>query len=568
MSVGDRAQSTSAVPFRGGGDAGALLRALDWSASPLGEPTAWPDALKSAIALMLASAHPMMVLWGPRLVVFYNDAFRQSLGPEKHPRAMGKSLRAAFPESYPLLEPEFAGVLSGEGAVWRENRQIPIHRHGILTDAYWTYSASPIEDGDAVGGVLFICQETTGGVRREAMITAEDTSLRLALESGRIGSWTLDLTNEAFDCTVSCKINFGRNPHAAFSWAELKAAVHPEDQARMQAALARAIERGEDYDIEHRIVRPDQRETWLLVRGRVAYDAAGEPLTMAGVTMDVTGRKRAEEHLRLVVDELNHRVKNTLATVQSMTQQSLRGDDTPPHLRETLESRLLALSSAHDVLTDEQWSGADLAPIVRRACDPFDSGGRIEIAGPSVRLSPRIAIALALAFHELCTNAVKYGALSLAGGRVDVRWDFQPGSDQAELEITWRESGGPPVAKPTRRGFGSRMIERSLSAELGGKVTLDYAPEGLVCRLAVSLSGSVLKAKGARLTVARDGDSWTVADDGEVLEWFETQADAIGYLTEQLNALRLKGRSGTVIFNTVGPNDPPRRRARGARFRR
>jgi two-component sensor histidine kinase len=257
-------------------------------------------------------------------------------------------------------------------------------------------------------------------------------------------------------------------------------------------------------------------------------------------------------------------VKNTLATVQSVVNQTLRRPDAPAGVREALESRLLALSSAPDVLTDEHWSGADLLSIAKRACAPFGGDLRFKLMGPSVRLSPRIAIALALAFHELATNATKYGALSRPEGRVSVTWDFT-GGDEPELAIQWRETGGPPVTPPSRRGFGSRMIERSLAAEMGGRVVMAYPPEGLACDFAVRMSDAVLRAKGTRLQVARDGDSWTVADGDEVLQWFETQADAIAYLTEQLNALRVKGQSGTVIFNTSGPNDPPRRRPRPPR---
>ncbi|WP_091738235.1 sensor histidine kinase [Phenylobacterium immobile] len=545
----------------------ALFLRHDWSTCPEGAPAIWSQGLRQAVATMLSAAHPMAVFWGPQMVFFYNDALRQSLGPEKHPRALGQPLRIAFPESHPILEPEFARVLAGQGAAWRENRRIPMHRHGVLTDAYWTYSANPIEDGEAVAGVLFIGQEITGAVRREAVLTAEDTALRLALESGRLGHWRLDLVNGGFECSASCKVNFGRNPHAGFTFDDLQAAIHAEDQDRAKSAMARAIERGEDYDVEVRVPRSDGRESWLLMRGRVAYGGDGGALSISGVSMDVTGRRRAEEHLRLMIDELNHRVKNTLATVQSISRQTIRGGAVPEAVRDNLDSRLLALSAAHDVLTSEQWSGADLTPIAARACEPFGGPPAINLSGPSVRLSPRIAIALALALHELCTNAAKYGALSRPTGRVRIEWRFKDSSEQPELEITWRESGGPPVTPPSRQGFGSRLIQRSLAAEMGGQAYIDYAPEGVVCRLGVRLSHSVLKAKGTRFRVSRDGESWTVADGEEVLAWFETQADAIAYLTDQLNALRVKGHSGTVVFDTAGASDPPPRTRRGSRPR-
>jgi len=159
VAVSDRVQSVRPSLFRGGGDVGAVLRATDWSGSALGEPTRWPDALANALAVMLASAHPMMVLWGPRLACFYNDALRASLGPEKHPRALGQPLATAFPESRELLEAELAGVLAGEGAIWRENRLIPIHRHGILPGVLsfldqlvWTERRAKKEKG--VAGIM------------------------------------------------------------------------------------------------------------------------------------------------------------------------------------------------------------------------------------------------------------------------------------------------------------------------------------------------------------------------------------------------------------------------------
>lgn len=563
----DKAQTSGARPFQQGGGVADLLRALDWSRSIVGEPTHWPSALRQALDLVLDAAHPMALFWGPRFVCFYNDAFRQCLGPEKHPSALGQPLRTAFAESQAILEPLFAGVLAGEGAVWRENEAIPIHRHGLLSDAFWTFSANPVRSDGGIGGVLFACQETTGAVRTARLLTAEDTALRTALDAGRIGHWTLDLTSGELDASMSCKINYGRSPHASFTFAELKAAIHPEDRARAVSALERAIERSEDYDLEYRVPRPGGRETWLLVRGRVAYDASGQPARVSGITMDVTRRRRAEEHLRLMVDELNHRVKNTLATVQSISRQTLRRADVATPARDGLDSRLLALSRAHDVLTNEQWSGADLAPIVRQACAPFGGPARFDISGPAVRLSPRIAIALALAFHELATNATKYGALSTAEGDVVIEWGFIEKDDQALLEISWREQGGPPVSPPRRRGFGSRLIQRSLAAELGGEVRIDYAPSGVVCVLRVQLSSSVLRARGSRFIVGRDGDSWTVADGHDVLDWFETQADAIAFLTGQLNALRVKGRSGTVVFQTDGPSDPPARRRRNPALR-
>jgi two-component sensor histidine kinase len=192
---------------------------------------------------------------------------------------------------------------------------------------------------------------------------------------------------------------------------------------------------------------------------------------------------RAAEHQKLLIDELNHRVKNTLATVQSIATQTLRTADSTQDAKDALERRLLALSRAHDVLTRESWEGADLMDVVERALEPYQVHGesRLHVTGPHVRLTPRMSLALAMALHELATNAVKYGALSNKSGVVEVSWKVQYGAAPPRLVLRWKEAGGPPVAAPRRRGFGSRLIERSLAQDLDGQVEIAFAPTGVVC---------------------------------------------------------------------------------------
>ena len=197
-------------------------------------------------------------------------------------------------------------------------------------------------------------------------------------------------------------------------------------------------------------------------------------------------RDAAEEHRRLLLNELNHRVKNTLATVQSIASQTLRNSATVGQAHEALESRLLALSRVHDVLTRESWDGADMGEIVAQALEPFgDPGGkRLRFEGPSVRLSPRTALALSMAFQELATNAVKYGSLSNGTGSVRIGWGLADGPDgHPRLHMRWEEVGGPSVRPPKRRGFGSRLLERALAHDLDGAVTLEFAATGVVCTL-------------------------------------------------------------------------------------
>jgi two-component sensor histidine kinase len=202
---------------------------------------------------------------------------------------------------------------------------------------------------------------------------------------------------------------------------------------------------------------------------------------------DVTDARDAERRQQLLIDELNHRVKNTLTTVQSLVHNTLRDAGAPSGIEEILTERLMALSAAHDVLTRENWSGARLADIARETLKPYLAEGRILIEGPDARVPTNVAVALSMALHELATNALKYGALSTSAGEVRLSWS----RGDRVLRLEWREMGGPPVRPPERQGFGSRLLLRGLTGDLTSPAELIYAPEGLICRLDVpALSGS------------------------------------------------------------------------------
>ncbi|WP_052002661.1 PAS domain S-box protein [Microvirga sp. BSC39] len=220
-------------------------------------------------------------------------------------------------------------------------------------------------------------------------------------------------------------------------------------------------------------------------------DAAGRVIGAAAIFRDITERKRWEEHQRLLINELNHRVKNTLATVQSVASQTLRNSRTMEEAQRGVEERLIALSRAHNVLTQENWEGASLKDIVMGAIGPYryDGENRVQVSGSDVRLSPQMALALAMALHELATNAVKYGALSNEMGEIRITWAVRPSADAPHFHLVWIESSGPPVVVPTRRGFGTRLIERSLAQELQGRVQLAFEPTGLVCTLDAPVQG-------------------------------------------------------------------------------
>ncbi|WP_156468042.1 PAS domain-containing protein [Rhizobium sp. Leaf371] len=202
---------------------------------------------------------------------------------------------------------------------------------------------------------------------------------------------------------------------------------------------------------------------------------------------DITERKLSERHRELLVNELNHRVKNTLAVVQSIAIQSFKDDRVPAEAKTAFQGRLLALSQAHNLLTRESWESAPLRQVIENAVQPFGGPGRFLLQGPNLRVGPKAAVSLSLAFHELCTNAAKYGALQGAEGRVRISW-FKEGGHEPTFRLIWTEEGGPPVTVPNRTGFGSRLVERGLAAELRGTVALQYRADGVVCEITTPLA--------------------------------------------------------------------------------
>jgi two-component sensor histidine kinase len=298
-----------------------------------------------------------------------------------------------------------------------------------------------------------------------------------------MGSWSLDLETERFITSDGCKENFGRSLTAPFSYADLQAAVHPGDRAMRDEAVATAITDRIPLDVEYRLLTPSGEERWVQIRGQANYRADGTPLSIVGVSQDVTDRRRSDEHRALLANELSHRVKNSLAMIQAVVAQTLRKASSLSEAGDTLQARIQAMAAANDLLVDERWESASIRDLLHRTLAPFgvSDQGQFHLAGPDVRLIPRIAVALALSVHELATNAVKYGALSVEGGRVHLSWEVNVGpSGPPTLHFSWAEAGGPLVTPPAKTGFGTKLIERVLAHETGGSAQIEYRADGVV----------------------------------------------------------------------------------------
>jgi PAS domain S-box-containing protein len=282
----------------------------------------------------------------------------------------------------------------------------------------------------------------------------------------------------------------GQTPEEALptGWAKV---IHLDDLAGLETAWAHSRRHGTQYDTEARLRRHDGVYHWFLIRAVPLRDDHGQITGWLGNDIDIQDRRESEEHQRLLTGELQHRVKNTLAMVQAIAAQTLRGATDLNEAREAFAARLISLGRAHDILTQASWTAAPILQVVQGALSVHAQAGarRIRTSGPDVLLGAKPALSLALALHELATNAAKYGALSNETGVVELRWHVVHEAEAPRFCLTWTEQGGPPIlVQPTRRGFGSRLIERSFAAEVGGEVKLTYAPTGLVCRLEATLA--------------------------------------------------------------------------------
>ncbi len=341
---------------------------------------------------------------------------------------------------------------------------------------------------------------TMARLRREtaAEVEVQKTRLQAVLDTVPVAVW---FTFDSAGMKVignRCAAEMLRMPETANASLSVPPAEAPQhfrvfkDGAELppdRLPLRRAV-RGETVNDEEMELRfTDGSTTSGLVQAAPLRDRSGNIVGAVSVGVDITERKRIEEHRLLLLNELNHRVKNTLATVQAVAAQSFRRPRSDGSGREMFESRLMALSRAHDVLTSESWEGASLNEIVAQAISPYRGGppSRFEVSGPPVRLSAKMALSISMALHELATNAVKYGALSTEKGRVRVAWQMHSQADGRELQLEWLETDGPGVKVPRHKGFGSRLIERGLAHELGGEARIEYRPAGVWCEIRARL---------------------------------------------------------------------------------
>jgi PAS domain S-box-containing protein len=304
----------------------------------------------------------------------------------------------------------------------------------------------------------------------------------LALAAGQMGSWEWDLAANRGSWDEGQYRIFGVEPKEfQISTDNIRDLLHPDDWEPLRQVVWRMAKGERTQQVEFRVRRPNGELRWCTGTAAASVDAAGNVVRISGVTIDVTERKEAEERQVLLAREVDHRARNALAIIQSIIRLT-RAKSVDDYVA-TVEGRIKALALAHTLLSDSRWHGADLGTLVAEEFAPYRGGNKVELKGPNVSLSPATAQGIALALHELATNAAKHGALSSLKGKVGLTWQLQ--SDV--LTLHWVENGGPPIKTPSARSFGLKVIKASIEQQLGGKTTFDWNPKGLRCDLAIAL---------------------------------------------------------------------------------
>jgi PAS domain S-box-containing protein len=314
---------------------------------------------------------------------------------------------------------------------------------------------------------------------KEAALSREEQRHAMALDAANVGSWVWDIRSGNVSCNEPMLRMFGMKPGKTVQARDIFGAIHPEDRIATLSKLRAAMAQDEEYDGRFRVA-PSGR--WLLGRGRVhERDANGKPTRFLGINIDVTEEQGSTQRTRLLLRELNHRVKNTLAMLQSLARQTLRQTSDPQEFMTAFAGRLQAISEAHGLLSDHEWGAIRLSALLAKQLAPHvrDYEAQIEIHKDEILLGPDQAVGLGLVLHELATNATKYGSLSVPRGKVVLTARSVDDDGRLVLHLTWTEVGGPPVEEPSRRGFGSILIERSLDKVMGSSVKVEYLPAGL-----------------------------------------------------------------------------------------
>jgi PAS domain S-box-containing protein len=365
--------------------------------------------------------------------------------------------------------------LPGSGVRWIESR------------AFVSY------DGNGRQRVVGVNIDVTERKMAELALAERNIQLALAAKVGLVGSYAYDAETEIMQISDGYAAIHGfPEGTTEIARCECLAGVHPDDIGRVEQCRSEAFrQRRREYNVEYRIIRPGGELRWVETRCFISFSGAGRPHRVVGVSIDITERKRVEEHQRTLLAELDHRVKNALATVSAVVSHTRQGSRSVADFVAALDGRIRSMATTHELLSSHQWHRVSLTELVRRELAPYATRNNTEIDGPEVTLSARAGQAVSTVLHELATNAAKHGAFSVNEGRVSVRWhSMLNGSADGRIGIEWQETGGPAFRASDTSGYGMEVIRDLIPYELGGGVELTFPADGLCCRLEIPAEGA------------------------------------------------------------------------------
>jgi PAS domain S-box-containing protein len=463
------------------------------------------DSDRQLLAAIVKASRDAIWSWNTDGVITSWNAEAERLFGYAADEIIGRSLLTIVPaERLDRSRQAIVNLLRGD--FYGQYETVRLRKDGVRLEVELT--VSPIHDATgAIVGVATVCRDITQRREAEARLrlaieaaqhkteelAQSETRYRWALTAGRLVHWETDLMAGTRTWTEEAMALFGLTSidgHGRFGSEadEFKMAVHPDDRHLVKGFYELA-DRQDWFPVEYRILKPDGTVRWLSGGGQVvARGADGKAHRLVNVVSDITDRKVAEDHIKFLMGELTHRSKNLLAVVQAIANQMGHAAGTIEEFQTRLAQRLRGLAASHDLLVLQNWQGAALTQLVRDQLAPFAETrrARLDVSGPDVLLSPKAAEAIGLALHELATNAIKYGALSVPVGQVSISWALDnQGPRSSELRLRWVERGGPIVNPPSRKGFGHAVFERSVAKSLDGKVSMEFAPEGLSWELSI-----------------------------------------------------------------------------------
>jgi two-component sensor histidine kinase/CheY-like chemotaxis protein len=593
----------------GGSDMSRRIREYDWDAHPFGRPETWPSSLRVALSICLQSEFPTSIYWGPELRLLYNDAWAPIPGP-RHPAALGMPAQEVWSDIWHVIEPQFRRVIENGEGIYVQDQMLPMRRFGYPEETYWSYSLTAIRDEDgSIVGVFNSGYETTRNVlsQRQMRFLLElgdairgmgdaQAARKRALEmfgrsmaADRVGLHEIagggargdrPVTDEWLAEGVS---SIGRSIAVSELGEEVgtllrsgRMLIVNDVSADLKSDAAKAIFSGSDVGAVIAVpkIRDGQLIAVLFVHSRQArvwtlFDISTAEQVLERIWNWIDSERTAERE-RLMIREIDHRAKNALAVVQAVIRLTLAEDISS--FRDKIEGRVAALMRTHDLLSTKRWEPIEFGILVHREIEAYRPEGNdfIDLQGSRVLLRSEQAQTIALLLHELTTNAAKYGALSMPGGRLSVHWSLQDGS----LVVEWNETllradrGSDMIMTA---GFGSKLINSVIERQLGGTISRAF-DNGLKCRIAIpvasaSLAGDRVEAQAG--SVPRDDAAYVLIVEDEALVALDlaNMLRILGYdrvetascVSEALTILQKEARPSLAIvdINLAGESSEP-----------